>query len=138
MNEQSIEFQMIDDDGISSAVVRSSFRVPVDDKNIWISIGQKQYALIDISFKGLSFKFFIDQDPGYTIGTVFNNCELHILEHAIHGLNAQIIHCSLIPGSQSKGSVQCGIKWKDLKKEDEQKIAAIVIQMKKKLLSYES
>jgi len=129
MNDQSIDFQKINEDLTSPEIVRKSFRIPILDKeNIWVMIDEKRYPVENISLGGICISF--KDKSVFTIDQTLLNCELNVFNQSIINLDGQIIQFS----SKRKKDWKCGIQWINLNKETADQILKIVIKMKEQLL----
>ncbi len=132
MEEQSskefIEFEEINDEFGSEAVVRKSFRIPVAGKAGFTLINEGQtYPVANISASGLGV--LTNPDSTLFLGQILNDCELILLKESIKGLKGEIVHCS----PDISGMRMCGIRWLNSDENDFTKIKSVLLTLKKEL-----
>jgi len=129
MNNQSIEFDKINEDPSLPKIIRKSFRVPIEDnENAWAVINAKRYPIQDISMEGIGI--VLDDTSAFSIEQTFTHCELNIFNASIKELNGRVVHLSSDLGKV----LQCGIEWIDLKEKMADEISTVVQNMKNRLL----
>ncbi len=127
--EESIEFQVINDEISSQTLARRYFRIPITDKSEFsLIIGEKIYSIVNISINGMGI--FVAPDDNIYLGQVLNNCEPIISGQKITGLKGKIIHCSRNISEQR----MCGIQWIELTSDNRNKIKSILINLQKQYL----
>ncbi len=130
MNNQSIEFDKVNEDPSLPKIIRKSFRVPIeDDENAWAVINAKRYPIRNISLEGVGI--VLDDTSVFSIEQTFTHCELNIFNASIKELNGRVVHLSSDLGKV----LQCGIEWIDLEEQLTDEILTIVQNMKDKLLN---
>ncbi len=131
MNEQSIEFQHMEDP-LSPKIMRKSFRIPVEPSDsMEVILEKSSYKILDISIDGISF--MIDDGPVFAVDQSVSNCELKLGETVIQGLTGAIVHFSQNPGEEAGGSY--GLKWIEPAPDQLKAISDIFSEIKKDYLS---
>lgn len=129
MNSSSIELDKIKEDTPIPKIIRTSFRVPVEDgKNIWVLIHNTRYAIQDICAGGISIT--VRDQSAFLIDQALLNCELNYFDIVIKNLNGRIVHISAALDQDWK----YGIQWTDLKKDSSDRILSIVKELKEQVL----
>ncbi len=132
MNDQSLEFQNINDDSSHSRIVRKSFRIPVKStQDIWVEIDSEKYVIIDIGEDGISIA--LKPNSQFQLDQKLKNCKLYIEGEVIQNLNGLIVHFS----SDLDNGWQYGIQWVDLETESINRLLDIIKKLKTILLDDE-
>ncbi len=130
MNSQPIAFDKTSKDSLLYKIVRKSFRIPLKDPDIvWVNIEGSKYPIRDICLDGIGIT--LENPSAFTISQIIKDCELHIGDKTITGLNGRVVHFSLNSGKDW----QCGIQWISIADESEKKMTDIVSQLKKEFLN---
>ncbi|THB75870.1 MAG: PilZ domain-containing protein [Desulfobacteraceae bacterium] len=128
MDEQSIEFQSLEDP-LSPKIIRKSFRIPIEDSDdMKLSAKKRVFGIADLSLDGISV--FVEGEPEFTIDEKLENCELNLRGAVIKGLQGHVIHYSQRTGEKGK----YGIKWENLGKDLVEQIETIFLDVKKEYL----
>ncbi len=129
MNSPSKEFDKAKEDPAIPAIIRQSFRIPVENSlNVCVKIGHDRYPLQDIGVGGIGLS--IKDESIFSIDQVLENCELILSDLTIENLKGRVVHVSKNP----KGELHYGIQWIDPDSEASARISSIVQEMKEKLL----
>ncbi len=132
MNDQSLEFQNINDDSTHPRIVRKSFRIPVVSiQDIWVEIDSEKYTIVDIGEGGISIA--LKANSQFQLDQRLNDCKLHLEGEVIQNLNGLIVHFS----SDLDNGWQYGIQWLEIKKDSIEKLSKIIKKLKAKLLNGE-
>lgn len=129
MSNQPNEVDKAKQDPFLHKIVRSSFRIPIEDsQDIWVKIDNKKYPVKDICLEGIGIVF---EDPkDFQVSATKMDCELQLYDTHVTGLHGRIIHFSLNSGQDW----QCGIQWIKLEKESAKQIFDAVRKLKIELL----
>ncbi len=129
MNDQSLEFQNINDDSTHPRIVRKSFRIPVEStQDIWVEIDSEKYGIVDIGEGGISIAFKANSQ--FQLDQRLNNCRLYLEGEVIQNLNGVIVHFS----SDPENGWQYGIRWVDPETESMGRLLDIIKKLKVNLL----
>lgn len=129
MSNQPNEVDKVKEDPSLHRIVRSSFRIPIEDsQNAWVKIDNKEFPIRDICLEGIGI--ILDKPDGFNVADVKKDCELKLYDTHIKDLNGRIVHFSLNSGKDW----QCGIQWLSVNEESAQKIFNAVLKLKVELL----
>jgi len=127
-NKESRDIQENNTGSPLSTIVRKSFRIPLKDKDsFFVIIDGISYPLTDIGPMGICIN--IKSKDLFSSDLLLSNCDLHLLEKKVIGIDGLVVHCS--PGR--KGSWLYGIKWQNLDPETEKEIDSIVNGLRDKI-----
>lgn len=132
MNSPSIEFDKVKEDSAIPAIIRQSFRIPVESNpNVGVKIGHVRYPLQDICAGGIGLS--IKDKSIFSMDQALDNCELILFDLTIENLKGRVVHVSTI----ADGEWHYGIQWMDPDAEASAKISSVVRKMKESLLAAE-
>ncbi|SMD06354.1 PilZ domain-containing protein [Desulfocicer vacuolatum DSM 3385] len=125
MQEPSILFQSISGEKEAESPVRKAFRVPVpDNASVHLSLGKKEYSLVNISHGGISV--LCDESLDVECDERLPGWNVHIGKIQLNNLTGRVIHCSSMPS----GQLLYGIQWVDVTEEQTVNIHEAVARLK--------
>ena len=131
VDEQSLEFQALDDDEQLTAISRSTFRIPVGDvEGNSLVIAGSSYRLLDISASGVR----VSSEEKPYLGEVVNDCELHIGDYTFSKLSGRVVYSS--PETEQVWSF--GIQWFDNNDDTVQRMADALKALRRDMFQQQS
>ena len=129
MTEDSIEFAPLSEEISTESGVRTTYRVPVSDKeNILARIEGQTYSVANISVSGIAIPAGSCLD--FEAGQILEDTELWIGTDRLENLTGKVIHCSVHDG----GYLRFGIQWLNLTSGETDFLETAIRQLKKRAL----
>ena len=127
---ESLEFYAVESDEQLVEFSRSTFRVPVADREgFYLRFGSLSLRLADVCIGGVSL--VSDNTTAMTLGDIICNCELLLEDERFSGLNGRVVHHSL----DGSGSTITGIQWLDLNQQTVKRFQATLKYLRKHLFT---
>ena len=104
VEEESLDFEALEDDAQLTAISRSSFRIPVEDlEGNTLVIEGNSYRLMDVSASGVR----VSSEEKPYLGEIVENCELCIGGYIFSHLKGRVVYSA--PESDHLWSF--GVQW---------------------------
>ncbi len=113
-------------------IIRKSFRVPVENGDIYLVIKGRRYQVVDISPEGIGI--LCDKKISFAVAETVDDCELVLPGETIRHLSAKSVHFTGSKSEQWKN----GIHWISMDETDQKKIVDLVSRLKRELLNPKS